>query len=178
MPPRRGPGSRRARGRVSCSAWDRGCQRGPPWSLLMLSNPSSLPLCFWWFCHTTVPLATLPLIWASSLPVAWQGPPRPCWCCSSGVLSTPVLVEHPRDSSGLLGAVPGALAVGSTNPSTVLPGRSRPWDSRHLVKEPGIQLEISLEISSAQHPNSDVVLVAIEQEQGWDPQHQLVLVQG
>lgn len=73
---------------------------------------------------------------------------------------------------------PGALAVGSTHPSTVLRGGSRPWDSRHPVREPGIQLEISLEISSAQHPNSAVVLVPVEYERGWDPLHQLVLVQG
>lgn len=35
------------------------------------------------------------------------------------------------------------------------------------MREAGIQLEISLKISSAQHPDSDVVLVAVEREQGW-----------
>lgn len=111
MPPHRGPGSCWARGRVSCSAWDRGCPRGPPWSLLMLSSPSSLSLFLVVLSHHG-PFSHSPSecggIWASSLPVAGKGPPRPCWCCGSGVLSTPVLAEHPRDSSGLLGAVPPA----------------------------------------------------------------------
>lgn len=83
--------------------------------------------------------------------------PWPCWCCGPGILSTPVLAEHPRDSGGVLGAASPAGSACSGqhtsfhSPAWRVPTLGQPapskgaWNS--AGNQPGNQLSPASELS-------------------------------